>query len=304
METEKKSSDPELKLYKCFGSPKRAFVIGHLFKSKKLKKEKVSNNIFKNAWEMLKRYRVAPAPFELLNIEFEQQTFQIETDQKGYFMLEFTPQGLVKDVPFSVSLKKNPKLRQHGTVEICDAKHIFISDIDDTILVSHSTSWYKKIFVLLSRNFERRRPFDGVQEFYHSLYNSSQNQLFFYVSSSEWNLYDFIENFCRHHGFPKGYFLLNDIKSGLRQLIKSGGGTHNHKLDKIRRIRDTYAGATFTLIGDSGQKDAEIYEQIALEKPERISEIFIRDLHKNKHKHMQQVKKRLAEKAIQMHLFN
>lgn len=304
MKMENNSSDPVIKLYKCFGSPSRAFIMGHLFKDKKLKEEKVSTNIFKNAWEMLKRYRVTPAPFELVNVVFDRHSFQIKTDDKGFFLLDFSPPKGMNKLSFSVSLENEPSIKQTGSLEIIDAHQVIISDIDDTILVSHSTSLLKKIYTLLSRNFERRKPFEGVQEFYLDFNTSDHEQIFFYVSSSEWNLYDFIVNFCRHHQFPKGVFLLNDMKSGLRQVIKSGGGSHAHKLDKIRKIRDTYPKASLTLIGDSGQKDADIYEEIALETPERIDEIFIRDLHKRKRSYMERVKKRLAEKNIKMHLFN
>jgi phosphatidate phosphatase APP1 len=36
---------------------------------------------------------------------------------------------------------------------------------------------------------------------------------FFYVSGSEWNLYDFIVEFFRINNLPKGVFLLNQLKA-------------------------------------------------------------------------------------------
>ncbi len=297
------TSGCEIKLYRPFGSSKQAYIFGHVFKRQKLKRERVSNNILKNAWEMMKRYRVSVASDQRLNVTVADQIYQVRTDNKGFFLLSFDPPETSGVITCTASLAEDPTSAVTGELKLEKPQEIIVSDIDDTILISHSTSLIKKVYTLLSRNFERRKPFTGVQAFYHQLDSKSPNQLFFYVSSSEWNLYDFIVNFCRHHNFPEGKFLLNDIKIGLGQVIKSGGGSHKHKYEKIRMISETYPTAKLTLIGDSGQKDAEIYEKIALEAPDRINEIYIRDLHKHKQKRLISMQKRLADKDISMNLF-
>ncbi len=299
-----KSTEGEIKLYRPFGSSKKAHILGHVFRKQKLKRERVSRNILKNAWEMLKRYRVKVASAELVSIVILDQVYQVETDEKGFFLFSFIPPKHSGVLNYSVSLNENPDSSVTDEIALIEPKEIIISDIDDTILVSHSTSLIKKVYTLLSRNFERRKPFEGVQAFYHQLSSRSPNQLFFYVSSSEWNLYDFIVNFCRHHNFPEGKFLLNKIKIGLAQVIRSGGGSHQHKYDKIRMIRETFPSSKLILIGDSGQRDAEIYEKIALEAPDRINEIYIRDLHKRKQKSLLSMQESLASQNITMNLFN
>ena len=304
MTTNIDSTGCEIKLYRAFGSSGQAYIFGHVFEKLKLKKERVSSNILRNAWEMLKRYRVSVASYELLKISVADQVYRIKTDNKGFFKLSFVPPNGPDRLSFDVSLAQNPNSSVSGELVIEDPEEIIISDIDDTILISHSTSVLKKVYTLLSRNYERRKPFEGVQHFYHQLHSGSNNKLYFYVSSSEWNLYDFILNFCQHHKFPDGKYLLNDIKTGLIQVIKSGGGSHQHKYDKIRMIRGTYPTARLTLIGDSGQKDAEIYEKIALEAPDRVNAIYIRDLHKRKQESLKRMQTRLAEENISMNLFN
>ena len=298
------TSKLDIKLYKPFGSSRQAYVFGHVFKKQKLKRERVSSNIFKNAWEMLKRYRVSVAANELVRIVVSGQAKHVRTDNKGFFLLAFTPPKNTRTITYTVSAPESSTIEVTDDLDLTEPSEIIISDIDDTILVSHSTSLLKKVYTLLSRNFERRKPFEGVQEFYHQLSSKTADPLFFYVSSSEWNLYDFIVNFCRHHHFPEGKFMLNDIKIGLGQVIRSGGGSHQHKFDKIRMIMDTYSDAAFTLIGDSGQRDAEIYEKVALEAPERINQIYIRDLHKSKQDDLLEMQKRLAAQNITMNLFN
>jgi len=294
----------EIKLYRPFGSSKQAYVFGHVFRKQRLKRERVSSNILKNAWEMLKRYRVSVAAYQEVNVIVADRVYQVNADKKGFFFLSFTPPETAEEITCTVSLTENPTSVVTEKLKIEKPQEIIVSDIDDTILISHSTSLIKKVYTLLSRNFERRKPFEGVLAFYQHLDAKSPNQLFFYVSSSEWNLYDFILNFCRYHQFPEGKFLLNDIKIGLAQVIKSGGGSHEHKYEKIKMIRETYPTAKLTLIGDSGQKDAEIYEKIALENPDRINEIYIRDLHRHKQKRLLGIQERLAKRNITMNLFN
>src|SRR5690606_25786914 len=104
-----------------------------------------------------------------------------------------------------------------------------ISDIDDTILISHSTSLIKKLRLMLLKNASTRLPFEGVAAFYRALHrgiNSNCLNPLFYVSSSEWNLYDLLIDFCNHQHIPKGTFMLHDLKVGILKLFKSGRGKH------------------------------------------------------------------------------
>src|SRR4030095_6233864 len=121
-----------------------------------------------------------------------------------------------------------------GEMEIASSKgHIyipyatqygFISDIDDTFLISHSSNLRKRLFVLFTQNARSRKPFEGVVKHYQLLALSNTTadapNPFFYVSSSEWNLYDYILEFTRVNGFPEGVFLLNRLKR-FSQLLKT-----------------------------------------------------------------------------------
>ena len=70
-------------------------------------------------------------------------------------------------------------------------------------------------------------------------------------------------------------------------LLKDYGFTHNklfseshmlHKTKMVRNILTHYPALQFILIGDSGQKDPEIYAEIVREFPDRIKAIYIRDV--------------------------
>lgn len=74
--------------------------------------------------------------------------------------------------------------------------------------------------------------------------------------------------------------MLQEYKSGLRDLLFTGGGSHQHKQDKIKRLMTLFPKLKFILIGDSGQRDTEIYRQVLHEFPDRILAVYIRKIGK------------------------
>ena len=51
-----------------------------------------------------------------------------------------------------------------------------ISDIDDTFLVSHSEIFLKKLYVMLTRNVNKRKVFEKVVEHYRLLNQIGRNR--------------------------------------------------------------------------------------------------------------------------------
>ena len=157
----------------------------------------------------------------------------------------------------------------------------FISDIDDTVLVSHSASTGKKLRVLFTSNPRSRKTFSDVVRYYELLSMAHTEpevpNPFFYVSSSEWNLYDYLNEFFKFNGLPKGVFLLNDIKRWY-QLLKTGKTKHQAKLEKVARLLDVFPKQKFVLLGDNSQSDPEIYAATANRYPERIVAIYLRNI--------------------------
>jgi phosphatidate phosphatase APP1 len=51
-----------------------------------------------------------------------------------------------------------------------------------------------------------------------------------------------------------------------------------HKLAAIREILGIHSGLPVVLIGDSGQRDPEIYRDVAAEYPDRVLAVYLRDV--------------------------
>jgi phosphatidate phosphatase APP1 len=156
-----------------------------------------------------------------------------------------------------------------------------ISDIDDTFLVSYTKNPFLKIYVLLFRNVNSRKVFEDVVSHYQALSssgrtNNEEQNAFFYVSSSEWNLYRFIIKFTEIHRLPKAVLLLKDIKTSLTDFFWSGRGDHNHKFEKIKHILEFYPNLKYVLLGDDSQEDPFLYEAICKIFPVKVIAVYIR----------------------------
>ncbi len=155
-----------------------------------------------------------------------------------------------------------------------------ISDIDDTVLQSSATNYLKAAQLMFLKNARTRLPFAGAAAFYQMLQQGDGSQSgrnpVFYVSSSPWNLYPLLTDFFEFQSIPTGPLFLKDYGITADQLFTSGHG--KHKLEQIAKIMSTYPELPFVLVGDSGQKDPEIYQQAAALYPSRVKAIYIRDV--------------------------
>ena len=135
--------------------------------------------------------------------------------------------------------------------------------------------------MLLTENAQSRKPFEGVVRHYQLLSKAGvageELNPFFYVSSSEWNLYDYLEDFFTYNNLPRGAFLLNHVKQW-KELLKTGKTKHEGKLIRVTRILQAFPHQQFILIGDNTQRDPVIYRAIAEKYNGRIHAIYIRNV--------------------------
>jgi phosphatidate phosphatase APP1 len=126
-----------------------------------------------------------------------------------------------------------------------------VSDIDDTVLVSHSSTKLKKLQVLFTRTPRSRNAFAGIVELYqwlaHARTRPGTPNPFFYVSSSEWNLYDDLVDFFAFNQLPEGSFLLNQVKRWY-ELLRTGNTKHHGKLLRILRVIEAFPQQRFILL--------------------------------------------------------
>lgn len=162
-----------------------------------------------------------------------------------------------------------------------DNRLAVISDIDDTIIETGAHELWRNWRRVLAQMPADRKPVPGAAEFYARLggetagarYPASQRP-FFYVSSSPWNLFDYLLAFKSAHGLPHGPMLLRDWGLNRATLLPSSHGAH--KAASISSLLDFYDATRFALIGDSTQSDALAYAEAVGRHADRIAGVLIR----------------------------
>ncbi|WP_143962443.1 App1 family protein [Litoribacter populi] len=276
--------------FKGLGSKHEVFLIGRVIKDRSIKPAEEGQGRWSNFKAMYKRFMSWKIPNVRVKASFAGDVQTVVTDEEGYFEFKLQPKesieeiGNVQTVELELLNKvvtSQGKVTAKGKVFIplASAEFGIISDIDDTIVPTGATRWYAMFQATFFNNALTRLPFAGVGEFYKALVNGQDNKPdnpIFYVSSSPWNLYDFLAEFLEIHQIPKGPLMLRDIGLTREQFI---AGSHElHKLTQIEHIFEVYPDMQFILIGDSGQKDPEIYLQAVRDFPGRVKRIYIRNV--------------------------
>ena len=286
------TDQPTVKIYRGFGNASQLTIHGSALRRSALPRSTYRDSIWVNLLAVIRLFMVEPYPQATVRVRFGEQTAEAKTDDDGYFRLDLslaqpvapgwhpvraellsqtlTPETILAEGTGQV-------LVPHPTQVAC------ISDIDDTFLISHSATIVKRMQVLLTENAHSRRPFEGVVAHYQLLAEAhsgpGQTNAFFYVSSSEWNLYDYILNFSEKNGLPDGVYLLSQLKR-FKDLLKTGQNKHKTKFTRIVRILETFPKQQFILLGDDTQEDPTIYASVVEHFPRQIRCVYIRQVHR------------------------
>ncbi len=178
-----------IKVYHGYGHTHDLIVFGHVFRGKPVTRRKFSNNYLTNIIHLLRLFFVRPVANVNVQLEWRGQTFYSSTEKDGFFKFEWKSADEVAagwhDVKVSCPGNEgNCAGSGEGKFFVPNSTQFaFISDIDDTVLVSHSATIGKRLRVLFTRNPRRRRPFADVVKHYELLavcsYNGTGSQSFF-----------------------------------------------------------------------------------------------------------------------------
>lgn len=274
---------PILQLYRGYANEQELIVMGHVFK--RTYDYDFQKKNFKNATSVINQFRIKTLKNFDVYLKHGQQEIHTKTLDDGHFKfcipLENETSFGWMDYEVSMvynnetTISKGTFIRPHkGNLGI-------ISDIDDTFLISHTHNFFKKIYILLFKNVNDRKVFKDVVPHYQALSSAGRNNkeeenAFFYISSSEWNLYRFIVKFTKIHQLPRAVILLKDIKRGITDFFMSGRGNHDHKFDKIKHVLEFYPNLKYVLLGDDSQHDPILYERICKIFPVTVKAVYIR----------------------------
>lgn len=151
-----------------------------------------------------------------------------------------------------------------------------ISDVDDTVLSTYVTDKRRMMAEVMLKNATQLDVVQGAPGNYQAL-SKAGVFAFFYVSGSPQNLYVRLRKFLDDNGYPGGPIVLKNL--GDDKLFAHDA----YKLGRIEKVFAAFPKMKFLLIGDSGERDPEIYRTLRERHPERVHAIAIRLVPGSKH---------------------
>lgn len=303
---------PILKLYRGYANEQELIVMGHVFKPTSVEEYNFQKKNLKNATSVIKMFQIKTQANADVYLQHNNSKIHTKTLIDGYFKFcvpldQNTNYGWI-DYEVSIVFKNQTITTTDSYIRPHKGNLGIISDIDDTFLVSHTLNPLKKLYVLLFKNINKRKIYDDVVPHYKALStagreNKEEFNAFFYVSSSEWNLYRFITKFTELHELPKAVLLLKDIKTSLRDFFLTGRGDHNHKFEKIKHILEFYPTLEYVLLGDDSQHDPFLYEAICKIFPVTVKAVYIRQTGDSKKEKVTAVLKNLETLQVSICYF-
>ena len=302
-----------IKLYRGYANENELIVMGHIFVPNSRDEYDFLKTSFKNARSIIRTYLLKTQANADVYLMHDGKKIHTKTLEDGYFKFCIP---LTRELGYgwqeykvSTNFQDEEVIAKGSYIRPHEGTFGFISDIDDTFLVSHTRSVLRKLFILLFRNVNDRKIFEDVVPHYQALSkagrtNKGEQNAFFYVSSSEWNLYRFIVDFTKLHELPRAVLLLKDIKTSLLDFFFTGRGDHNHKFDKIKHILEFYPHLQYTLLGDDSQHDAFLYENICKIFPVTVKAVYIRQTGKKKKEKVVAVINNMASLGVETCYFH
>ncbi|NOX84965.1 MAG: DUF2183 domain-containing protein [Chlorobi bacterium] len=230
--------------------------------------------VMKNITTVIKSYYLKTYHNREIIIKSGDVKIFTQTDDYGGFSVEI---DRLETSPIRVFLPDSSeplKIRQDYPVVFSNAEFplAIISDIDDTIMISHTANLYKRLGILFFVTPHKRKSIDFTYRLLKTVNDKGGNV--FYVSKSESNLFEVLTSFIRKNNLPEGKLFLTPYLS-FRKLLRSKKG-RDFKEDAMRFIIVNSPGKKFILLGDDTQQDMAVYTRIAQLYPDKIIKVFIR----------------------------
>ena len=188
----------------------------------------------------------------------------------GVLLLPSRPAGTLA---LSVVLRESDDRRFEGRVQLLEDEGVSVlSDIDDTIRITEVDDRKKLIENTFARPFQATPGVVGLYQRW-----AKQGAAFHYVSNSPLPLLGAIEAFIDEAGYPRGSITLKAFRWKDGSFLDLLAAPEDHKQLAIEGHLDRFAKRRFVLVGDTTERDPEIYAALRRKYGDRIVKIYLRD---------------------------
>lgn len=235
----------------------------------------------------LRRHAVLAFPDVKVTATLADHVASAETDRHGFASLRLPAGRLAPgwhEVTAVVESQDSEDQEYVGVGRVLKtpalAPLMVVSDIDDTVLRTGLDEGIVALRRTLSLDAHSRRAVPGMASLYRGLSRGvtdadggrAPEPGFFYVSTGSWAFYEMLTQFLQLRGYPRGPLFLTDWGPSERYLRRSG---EQHKHETLNKLEAALPTTPMVLIGDSGQRDPDIYSSFARSHPGRVRLILI-----------------------------
>jgi phosphatidate phosphatase APP1 len=264
-------------LYDGWGSAQRFELEGRVVELKEQRPSKANDSGLRNLRRSAGTMQNSERGKVPLSVRVGEQHIRTESNEEGYFRVAATPATPLAAGWHSVVAQAG-RAQGTGRLLIVPAANTegIISDIDDTVIVSQVNDKKRLLKNTFLRNPLQRKTYPGTAAFYQGLLARNPQAdaaPMFYLSASPRQLAGNIAAFLSRHSYPPGALITKQINGDQRDPLLD---QQKYKLAKIETILSALPWVRFTLVGDDGEHDPEIYRAIQAQHPQQVAAIYIR----------------------------
>lgn len=223
----------------------------------------------------------------VIRIRFGSQEIELNKKSKrnGHFAANFTltqdeVDHLVEEGAVTNRILNYQLVTENGEAGISGRAHLLlpegqsvISDVDDTI--KHSNVGDRK--ELLKNTFLREFVvIEGMAELFQQWRHNGAD--FHFVSASPWQLINPLKQLLELFDFPHGTFSLRNFRWRDQVFKRVVSEKWVGKAKVIRRLIERFPERSYILIGDSVERDPELYAHLAEKFSRQVMAIYIRQV--------------------------
>ena len=254
-------------------------IEGRMVQKRNIREPAKDDSRIRNLKRSAKQFFNDEADDELIWLGFGKDSWFVRTDDEGYFRLDVrTSEALNSGWHDVRAYGKNAA--ETGKVLVVSKENTLglISDLDDTIIVSEVLKKRRLLSNTFLKNPLQRKTFPRMAELYQQFVRARkepESAPIFYLSASPRQLSRGINAFLQHNKFPQGVLITKRLDNN------SLFDQRTYKIREIQEIFSRLPDIRFILVGDDGEKDPEIYQEIREKYPDRVEAIWIRQVNKS-----------------------
>ncbi|WP_340295512.1 phosphatase domain-containing protein, partial [Aquipuribacter hungaricus] len=166
-----------------------------------------------------------------------------------------------------------------------------VCDVDDTVWLTGIRHPWRAAWRTFAQTGADRRPVHGMDDLLRHLVAGAEGTPgegsagtedattpgipVVYLSNGPWNMAPPLVRFLARHGFPPGALLMTDWGLTRTRWFRDGQA---HKRGTLEQLRRELPQVRWSLVGDDGEHDPELYVEAALAAPAQVAAVLLRQV--------------------------